>query len=84
MSLTKRLEVLEAKVNALIIESVDIISVIIAPDRSIARAVRRGEEGEMVNVTPDELEEIRSGIIPLGRLVADAELAEIRRSAETY
>lgn len=59
MSLTKRLEALEAKADAKTIEPLEIVRVIVAPDRSILRALRYGAGGVLVPVSDDELAEIR-------------------------
>jgi len=59
MNLTKRLEALEAKVSALVIEPLDIVVVIVAPDRSIVKACRYDANRQLVPVSDDELAEIR-------------------------
>ncbi len=59
MRLTKRLEALEvAVIKASPPEPVDIVRVIIAPDRSINGAYRR-VRGELVSVSDSELSEFR-------------------------
>lgn len=62
MNIAKRLEALEAAaVKAEGPETFDVIRVIVAPDQSITGAVRRGENGELVPVSDEELAEIRRG-----------------------
>ena len=61
MNMIKRLEALEAAaVKAEGPERFDVIRVIVAPDRSVTEALRRGEHGELVPVSDEELAEIRS------------------------
>ncbi|MDZ4252670.1 MAG: hypothetical protein U1A72_08890 [Sulfuritalea sp.] len=60
MNITKRLEALEAvAMKAEALEKFDVIRVIVAPDRSIVNALRRGEGGALVPVSEDELAHIR-------------------------
>lgn len=59
MSITKRLEALEARASAQTIEPPDIVIVYISPDRSVFSAVRHSEGGALVPVSDDELAEIR-------------------------
>ena len=59
MNLTKRVEALEAKVNAQIIEPLDIVVVIVAPDRSIVKACRYDANRQLAPVSDGELAEIR-------------------------
>lgn len=62
MNIAKRLEALEAAaVQAEGPEKFDVIRVIVAPDRSIVDALRRGEGGALVPVSEDELADIRRG-----------------------
>lgn len=62
MNMTKRLEALEAAaVKSAEPEPMDIIRVIVAPDQSIAKALRRGECGTLVPVSEDELADVRCG-----------------------
>ena len=62
MNITKRLEALEAAaVKAEGSEKLDLIRVIVAPDQSIVKALRRGEGGALVPVSEDELADIRRG-----------------------
>ncbi len=58
--MTKRLEALEAAaVKAEGPERIDVIRVIVAPDQSIVRALRRAENGTLVPVSADEFADIR-------------------------
>jgi hypothetical protein len=60
--MAKRLEALEAAaVKAEGPEKLDVIRVIIDPDQSIVKALRRAEGGALVPVSVEELEEIRRG-----------------------
>lgn len=60
MNIGKRLEALEAAaMKAEGPERIDVIRVIVAPDRSIVRVLRRGQHGEPVPVSDDELADIR-------------------------
>lgn len=81
MNLHKRLEALEAAIaaHAQLGEGVDIVHVIIEPDRSVGGAFRM-VGGKQTDVTESELAEIKGGLIPAG-LITAAELAEIRRKA---
>jgi hypothetical protein len=81
MNLYKRLEALEAAIaaHAQLEDGVDIVHVIIEPDRSIGGAFRMAG-GNQTDVSEPELSEIKGGLMPAG-LITAAELAEIRRKA---
>jgi len=59
MSMTKRLEALEAVVQAQEPEKMKLIILFVNPDRSIAGAYHFGENGALVPVSDDELENFR-------------------------
>lgn len=57
----QRIVAMEAAVSAKArgLETMDIIRVIIAPDRSIVGAMRRAENGSFVSVSENDLENMR-------------------------